>query len=163
MQQWPVSVKLHRQVSTQMVASLPARCRICWSAVPVKSDANVRFDFVAGTGNSRNWRTPAARALSNWGSSELSVWREVPGRPSSGSSFVAAADRNRGWIRWLTPNPISDVMSRSAAVARNLCSRFIALLYCQRYGGATRHDSVVTLDGARGVPRGDDATGWQVP
>jgi hypothetical protein len=61
------------QVSTQSAASVPARWRICWSAVPTKSAAKLRFDFLAGTGNRMNCRTPAERSFSNWTSSEASV------------------------------------------------------------------------------------------
>src|SRR6185295_16491247 len=132
-QQWPVSVKLHRQVSTQMAASLPARWRICCRAVPTNSAAKLRLDFCAGTGNNRNWRTPAARSFSNWVSSDASVCRELPGSPPSGSSLVNPSARNSGWISWFWPKPISDTMSRNGAVARSLCSRFIASILTPRH------------------------------
>src|SRR5688572_21234777 len=157
------------QVSTQIAASLPARWRIWLSAVPTNSAWKLRLDLRAGTGNRMNCRTPADRSFSNCVSSEDSVWRELPGKPDKGSSWVTPSARNSGWISWLWPKPISDTMSRSATVARIRCSLFIAPLLlnfaakpiCRQEGayalftdGRANHTECIARSAA--VPRATD-------
>jgi hypothetical protein len=78
-----------------MEALLPARWRICCSAVPTKSAAKLRLDFCAGHGEQQELAHAGGHVLLELREQRPSVWRELPGRPPSGSSFVSPPQEQR--------------------------------------------------------------------